>query len=231
MKKNYSKLEEITVKSQAELDDIPEDFEGIIYIEFGDYCNRAVVSKRYRGSVEARGNSSVVAWENSSVNGNGNAQITDRQVNGRIKLSGNARTVCDPKTIEEYCSCYDIEHTKKKGKFYKAVHKNNGKYWSDWDRKFEYVIGKKAKANSLTTDPTEDCGYGIHISHKAWAIDYGHSWSDFAILEVEADLNGIIIPKYGTGKIRCAEVKVLREVPLEECGLYGKILAKRRAAK
>ena len=64
--KDYSRLEEITVKSQEELDEIPTDFQGRIYIEFGTWFKRAIVSKRYPFRVVARGNSSVVAWGNSA---------------------------------------------------------------------------------------------------------------------------------------------------------------------
>ena len=39
--KDYSELTEIIVKSQAELDDIPVDFKGRIYIEFGTIYTRA----------------------------------------------------------------------------------------------------------------------------------------------------------------------------------------------
>ena len=245
MKVDYSKLEEITVKSQEELDMIPEDFGGRIYIEFGKPWNRAVVRKRYRRSVVARGNSSVVArgnssvvawgnssveaWENSSVVAWENVQVVDRLRGGRIEITGNARIVCMPKTIEEYCSFYGIEHDKKKGKFFKCVHKKeNGSYVSNNDSSFAYVIGEKVAADYLDKDTSEDCGHGIHIAYLQWVIDYGRNWNDLAILEVEADLDSIVLPEGCPGKVRCAEVKVLREVPLEECGLYGKILAKRR---
>lgn len=244
---DYSKLEEITVKSQDELDAIPDDFAGRIYIEFGDYWNKAIVRKRYRqrvvasenssvealgnSSVEAWGNSSVVAWENSSVVANANAQVVDRLCGGRIEITGNARIVYMPKTIEEYCAFYGIEHNKRKGKFFKAVRKTDDKYFSDRDSDFEYVIGQKVVADGLDADVTEDCGQGIHIAHKAWCLDYGRSWDDLAILEVEAALSSIVLPNGCSGKVRCKEVKVLREVPLEECGVYGKILAKDRKAK
>ena len=133
-----------------------------------------------------------------------------------------------PKTIEEYCSFYRIKHDKKKGKFFKAVRKtDDGKYISDRDNDFEYKIGYKAKADSLDTDVIEDCGHGIHIAHLGWCLDYGRDWRNLAILEVEADLDKIIVPKGCPGKIRCLEVHVIREVPLEKCGVYGKILAKR----
>ena len=321
---DYSELNEITVKSQNELDAIPLDFKGIIYIQFGTYYTPAFVRNKYhrtvvarrnssvvawenssvaafgnssvearenssvvawenssvvaRGnsSVEARGNSSVVAmenssvaafgnssvvarenssvearenssvvawgnssvvamenssvvaWENSSVVADGNTQIVDRLRGGKIEITGNARIVYMPKTIDEYCSFYGIKRTKKKGKFFKAVRKSDtGEYFSDKDWDFLYVIGKKAKADFLTEDTREDCGHGIHIAHLNWCLDYGKNWNNLAILEVEAYLDKIIVPDGCIGKVRCLEVKVLREVPLEECGIYGKMIANR----
>ena len=291
---DYSKLEDITVKNQSELDAIPDNFAGRIYIDFGTVWNKAVVRKNYckrvvargnssveawenssveawenssvvaRGnssvvarenssveawenssveawensSVEARGNSSVVArenssveaWENSSVEANGNVQVVDLMRGGRVEITGNARVVYMPKTIEEYCSFYGIKHDKKTGRFFKAVHKKNGVYFSDRDSDFVYVIGKTVAADYLDPDPTDDCSHGIHIAYLAWALDFGCEWDDLAILEVGAELDGIVLPCGCPGKVRCAEVMVLREVPLEECGVYGKILAKRRKA-
>ena len=72
---DYAKILEITVKSQKELDAIPLDFKGRIYIEFGKPWNRAVVNKKYSRSIEARGNSSVVARENSSVEARENSSV------------------------------------------------------------------------------------------------------------------------------------------------------------
>ena len=268
---DYEKLSEITVKNQEELDAIPVDFKGRIYVEFGDCFEPAIVNKKYgrsvvawgNSSVVARGNSSVVArenssveaWENSSVvawgnssvvarenssveargnssvTGQGNTQIVDRLTHGRIEITGNARVVHMPKTIEEYCSFYNIKHDKKKGRFFKCVHKRDGKYFSDQNVCFEYVIGKKSKADYLDDDITEDCGHGIHIAYLEWALNYGRKWKDLAILEVEAKLDSIILPADCPGKVRCLEVDVIREVPLEECGLYGKIIARRIGAK
>ena len=292
--KDYSTLAEITVKTQKELDMIPLDFKGRIYIEFGTKLYPAFVKNNYyyrvvakenssivarenssveawenssvvawgnssivakgnssvvaygnssivawgNSSVEARENSSVEAWENSSVVAKenssvvawGNSQIVDMLNGGRIEITGNARIVYMPKTIEEYCSFYGIKHDKKKGRFFKCVHKNkDGIYYSDNDSDFEYEIGTKAIPDDFDKDKNEDCGHGIHVAYLAWVLDYGRNWNDLAILEVEADLEEIVVPFGSPGKVRCKEVVVLREVPLEECGTYGKILAKRRA--
>lgn len=51
---DYEKLTEITVKSQSELDAIPKDFKGRIYIEFGTHFAPAIVKNKFFFSVEAR---------------------------------------------------------------------------------------------------------------------------------------------------------------------------------
>lgn len=58
---DYENLTEITVKSQKELDMIPLDFKGRIYIAFGDYYKPAIVNNCYKISVVARENSRVEA--------------------------------------------------------------------------------------------------------------------------------------------------------------------------
>ena len=146
---------------------------------------------------------------------------------GRIKISGNARIVHNPKNVHEYMDFYGLPHTKKYGTFYKAVRKADGKYISGYDCNFEYEVGKTAKSEYLDTDVSELCGKGIHVAYLQWVLDFGKNWDDLAILEVKAKLDNVIVP-LNAGKVRVDEVKVIREVPLEECGLYGKILARRK---
>ena len=293
---NYDKLSEIVVKSQAELDDIPESFKGRIYIEFGTWYNKAVVNKKYyyrvvalgnssvvalgnssvearenssvearenssveawgNSSVEARENSSVEAWGNSSVvarenssvvarenssvvarensliDGNGNSQINDCSNNkAKIKIAGNSRIVYNPKNINDFIDFYGIKHTKTKAIFYKAVRKVGDRYLADYDNNFEYVIGEPKKVDYINTNVNETCGQGIHISHLNWALNFGRDWDNLAIIEVETKIDDIVCPVNTDGKVRTSQVKVLREIPLEECGVYGKILAKQRANK
>ena len=309
MKKiNYAELAKITVKSQKELEMIPDDFAGIIFIQFGTCWSPAIVKKSYVGSVvalesshvvargsshvvargsshvvawesshvvawgsshveawesshveawesshvEAWGNSSVVAWESSHVvargsshvvargsshveargsshvEADGNSQITNFQpTEARIQISGNSRIVYNPKTIEEYVSFYGIKHDKKTGHFFKAVRRSeDGTLYSDYNASFRYVVGETAR-EVCDPDVTEECSYGIHISHLDWALGFGSDWSNLAIIEVETDLDKVVVPFAGNGKVRTSEVKVLREVPLEECGVFGQILARR----
>ncbi len=158
----------------------------------------------------------------------GNVQVVDCLQGAKIKISGNARIVYNPKSLHEFMDFYGIKHTKTKATFYKAVHKSDDKYIADYDRNFVYSIGKFVKVEDLDRDAEEDCGRGIHISTQNFALSFGQDWKDLAIIEVEAKIDEIVLPKNSNGKVRTSKVKVLREVPLEECGLYGKILAKRR---
>ena len=332
---DYTKLSEITVKTQAELDAIPDDFKGRIYIEGGTPLAKIYVKKKYycrvvarenssvvaweNSSVEARGNSSVEAWENSSVEARGNSsveargnssvvardnssvvarenssvvawenssvearenssveawenssveawgnssvvargnssvvarenssveardnssvvananvQVVDMLQGAKIKISGNARIVYMPKNIFEFMDFYNIKHTKTKATFYKAVNKfEDGTYHSNYDNEFTYKIGKYA-TEQCDTDVNENCGRGLHISHLNWALNFGYNWNTLAILEVETKISDIILPNGSDGKVRTGKLKVIREVPLEECGLLGKILARRKGGQ
>lgn len=230
-------MNEITVTSQQQLDELPHDYHGRIYIKFGTPYDKAVVRRKYdfasveaweNSSVVARENSSVVAWENSSVEAWENSQINQKSDASKIKTSGNARIVHDPRTIGEYVDFYGIENSDGKAKLFKAVRKRDGVYRSDWDADFVYTIGEFVVADGFCTDPNKDCGRGIHMAYLDWRLAYGSFWTDLAILEVEADMSTVVVPKCGSGKVRAPSCKVIREVPLEECGLYGKALAKRR---
>ena len=191
--------------------------------------NSSVVA-RGNSSVEARGNSSVVARENSSVVARGNSQIVDAARNNNLEFNGNARIVYNPPNIDEYIDFYGLDATDTTVKMYKAVHFYYGAYHADYDCKFIYTIGDIVTPdNGFTNSVLSSCGAGIHLAHKAWAISYGANWSDLAILECECEKSDVLVPLYGDGKVRARKAKVLREVPLEECGLYGKIIAKRRA--
>ena len=228
------KQSKVVVKTQDELDLIPEDYKGQIYIEGGVWYNKIKVGKRYycrviaRGnsSVEARGNSSVVAWENSSVEANANAQVVDCLQGAKIKISGNARIVYNPKNIYEFMDFYGVKHTKTKATFYKAVHKKGGEYISDYNRCYKYEIGK-THTEFCDSQDWLTCRRGLHIAHLDWALRFGSDWEDIAILEVETKISDIVMPIRTDGKVRTSELKVIREVPLEDCGVYGKIIARR----
>ena len=208
-------MKEIIVNTQKDLDLIPEDFDGIISIRGKNIW----VKKRYK-------NSSVVARENSSVEAWGNVQVVNRSQKSKIKISGNARIVYNPRNIFEFLDFYGIKHTKTKATFYKAVHNKGNRYISDYKSSFVYEVGKSFKEECDTSRENE-CSKGLHIAYLEWALRFGQGWKDLAILEVESKISDIVMPTDTDGKVRTCKLKVLREIPLEECGLYGKILSRR----
>ena len=270
-------MNEIIVKTQEELDNVPMDYHGRIIIKFGTWLNPAILRKSYdnasavlqgnaraelwdnaraelwdnasavlrgnasaelrgnasavlRGNASAvlRGNASAVLRGNSRAEASGNAQIVDVYRSGRASISGNARVVYLPQSLEEFISHYGI---KGDGEItlYKAVHKHNEQYFSDYDDEFEYRIGETAVPdNGFDDDAHEKCGAGINMAPLHWCLDYGRGWDDLAILEMTALREDVVVPMDTDGKVRARKAKVVREVPLSECGIYGEVLAKRR---
>jgi hypothetical protein len=131
-----------------------------------------------------------------------------------------------PKSVHEFLDYYGIKHTKTTATLYKAVRKVDAKYVSDHSSSFEYVIGE-TKTEECCQNTTVECSYGIHISHLDWALNYGRDWTNIAIIECSVKISDIVVPINSDGKVRASKVKVVREVPLAECGLYGEILAER----
>ena len=180
-------------------------------------------------SVEAYGNSFIKAYDNSSIIAYENVQVSDKQTGeGNIQLLGNARKVCTPKNIEEFMDYYNIKHNNTTATFYKAVHKQDNEYVSDYNINFKYKIGKLITEPNCSTDICNSCGSGIHISHLNWALNFGRTWENLAILELEVKIKDIVTPINSDGKVRASKVKVIREVPLLECGIYGKMWLKRK---
>ena len=187
------------------------------------------VTAMNNSSIIAYGSSSVTAFENSSIIAYENVQVVVKQTwEGNIQLLGNARKVCTPKNIEEFMDSYDIKHNNTTATFYKAVHKQDDEYVSNYDTNFKYEIGKLITEPNCSTDIYDKCGSGIHISHLKWALDFGRTWRNLAILELEVEIKDIVMPINSDGKVRTSKAKVIREVPLLECGVYGKVLAKKR---
>ena len=193
-------------------------------------CDSSSVTAYGNSSVTAYGNSSVTARDSSSVTAYGNSQIVNVARNNNIKVSGNARIVYNPSNIDEYIDFHGLDANGTTVKLYKAVHFYNGAYHADYDSSFIYTIDETVTPNNGFTDSVlSNCGAGIHLAHKEWAVGYGTYWPDLAILECECEKSDVLVPLYGDGEVRARKAKVLREVPLEECGALGKIIAKRRA--
>ena len=147
---------------------------------------------------------------------------------GKIEKHDRSRIINPTKDINTFMLYHGIKHTKTRSIWYKAVHRIDKHYVSDYDSSFTYEIGQEKTVLDCDADPKKDCGQGIHISPIQWAVKYGQSWENLSILEVEVKTDDIVLPRNSEGKVRVKKVKVLSEVPFEECGIYGKILAKRR---
>ena len=174
-------------------------------------------------------NASAVLYGNASATGSGNAQIVDAARKGNVKISGNARVVYNPLSIDEYIDFHGLESTESTVRLFKAVHFNGEKYYADADPDFVYAIGNMAvPTNDFDDNVNKTCGAGINLAHKVWALNYGYGWKDLAILELECEKADVLVPLMSGGKVRARKAKVIRDVPLEECGLYGKMLAKQR---
>ena len=242
-KLDYSKLNEVIVHTQEELDNIPLDYEGKIiiddtndvWLQLNNKYNKWVIARnsarvyaRNSAMVDAYDSAMVYARNSAMVYAYGNVQVLnnlDDYKTDTITLKGNSRIVYLPKCIEYFMNYHRLKHTKTKAIFYKAVHKIGDKYVRDWDKNFIYTIGKTI-SQACNQDVEEDCGEGIHISTLPFALDFGSSWNDIAILECETKIEDIVFPNETTGKVRTSKVKVLREVPLNECGVRGEMLAR-----
>jgi hypothetical protein len=117
---------------------------------------------------------------------------------------------------DSYKRVYPFEIKDDKAILYKAVRKTkDGKFVADYDPKFEYKIGE-TKTEKCDQSTDKSCSYGIHISHKMWALRFGANWDNMALLEFEVPIDKIVVAADCDGKIRSSEVFCVREVPKEE---------------
>jgi hypothetical protein len=121
----------------------------------------------------------------------------------------------EPRTFVAYQNLFPVEVKKTKAILYKAVHKIDGKYIADYDKKTEYVVGKKTTGD-ISSQTDDSCSVGLHVSHKKWAITFGAGWNDCAVLECEVPISKIVVAKDTDGKCRTSELKVIRELPESE---------------
>ncbi len=188
----------------------------------------ATVEAWGNATVEAYGNATVEAWGNAQIGACANVQVVRGSLSAKIAVKGNARVVTMPDTPEAYCDFYGVTVEDGRAILYKAVRDNLSSFHNPC---FVYAVGE---TKTHDCDPSQEvvCGMGMHVAHKDWALLFGElGGGDFRVLEVAVPLDKIVVPFNTDGKVRCSELTVLREVPLEECGVYGKILAKRMAEK
>lgn len=129
-------------------------------------------------------------------------------------------------TAKEFIKHFHVTTNENKAILYKYVYKVDGEYFSYYDQNFKYRIGEVI-TEECDTDVVLCCTKGIHIASKKWVLnvltaDISYFKYPITILEVEVDIDKIVVPLGTTGKVRTSEVKVLRELPIEELGLCGK---------
>jgi len=117
--------------------------------------------------------------------------------------------------FDMYKKLYPVEVKWNKAILYKAVHKIDWRYISDYDKNFEYKIGETIKWE-IDRNQNNSCSVWLHISHLKRAIDFGRVWEDKAILECEVPIKDIVVSKDCDWKVRTSQLKVLRELPKEE---------------
>jgi hypothetical protein len=184
------------------------------------------VVARDNSSVEAWDNSSVVARDNSSVAGQGNTQICQYSDTAKIQTIGNSRIVWPPRTVKEYCDFYGVKVQDGHAVLYKALYKSDDKYISPYNNNFTYEVNE-IKTYECDSRTERDYSFGLHVAHMPWCIDLGRDWDNLAILECIVPLDCIVLPKNTNGKVRTSKLTVVREVPPNEWGIYGKVFAKR----
>jgi len=118
-------------------------------------------------------------------------------------------------TFKSFQETYPFQVKDNKAILYKAVRKIDGKYLADYDKKFEYKIGETQK-EECSPNTKQSCDRGIHVSHKMWALRFGASWDNMALLEFEVPIENIVVALDCDGKVRTNECFCVREIPKEE---------------
>ena len=168
-----------------------------------------------------RGEAMVSAYGNNKIKASGYNIIRTVKSNRKnliIVMNKKSHLIIVPDlkpTFVDFKKRFPVQIKGKNAILYKAVHKVNGRYFSDNTTNFEYKIGeiKKHKNNKSKEN---SCSFGLHIAEKRWALTYGKNWEDMALLECRVPTNKIVVAKDCDGKVRTSELRVLREVPKEE---------------
>ena len=220
--KNKEVYVDINVYSQSDLNNIINDFNGVINIYGGDRYDPIIVNRSWE-------NASVVARGNASVELNGYAQARICSESVKYKTEGKSRIILPLENIDDYINYFGVKDVGDSVIMYKAVHKCGDTYFANRRPDFIYKIGETATEKGIDRNVYHDCGAGLHVSTLDWALRFGDTFENLAIIECEVPKDQIVVYKFSDGKIRTSELKVLREVPLNECGVYGKILARKMA--
>lgn len=130
-----------------------------------------------------------------------------------------------PRNAHEFINYYDIKHNEKTAIFYKAVRKIDGKLRDYYGSDYIYEVGEYKSGEEMYISNLNGALNWVNQSNP---LNYISRFDDFVIIEVETNIYDISLHVKFYGTATTSKLKVLREVPLEECGVYGKILAVRR---
>ena len=201
--------------------------DGHVFVRTRDAASAKVtgyvsVKAEGRSNITAYGNTSIVAYDESSIKAEGPVQIIVGYKFVKLDVDDKVSVVLAYDTPEEYCNFYGVKVRDGKAILYKAV---DSSYRSFYDPNFKYTIGAEI---TEVCDESRDvvCSTGLHVSPLEWALEFGNSGKkiDFKILECSVPLSKIIVPKGTDGKVRTSQLVVLREVPREEWGIFGKVI-------
>lgn len=207
-----------------------EDSSAFVY----NYCrviahDHSMVECRDACNIDAYDNSFIWLGDDCFANLFNNSYVKICSDNVKYKINNQAKIIDLYDTIDDYLKSYNVKDNGDTLILYKAVCHKNGRYFSNFDRKFEYVIGEKAYENNINLSTKEVCGKGLHIAPLDWVLPGCMVYyNDWAILECEVPKDKIVLPRFTDGKVRTSELTVLREVPLEECGTMGKMMLRKR---
>lgn len=197
---------------------------------FVEAWDNSFVKTRDNSFVEARDSSSVIVWDNSSVELSGCSQvrIMSNAANCKVLDNSDARIIHLFETVEDYAGFYNVQQDDESLIMYKAVHEcDENKFIGDNDDSVVYVIGEKAaKEADLYTE--ENCNAGLYVSTLDLAVCLGVYWDDLAIIECKVPKDKIVVPNFSEGGVRTSELTVIREVPLRDCGVRGRLFAQMR---
>lgn len=98
---------------------------------------------------------------------------------------------------------------------------------SNYDKKMKFKIGEW-KETELDRDSDKVAVKGLHVASLEFAQNFGSSWDDVAILEVETNIHDVVVPD-AKDQVRTSRFRVIREVPFEEMGEWGERHLKRAA--
>lgn len=123
----------------------------------------------------------------------------------------------DIKEMPENHNLLDTDTYFKENKFYKFVKKNDeGRYFSFYDKDFEYVIGEEAVANTNKSNSSYGDHAGkLHLNEKRDINSSTYRNSDRAVL-IELGVKSEDFIDANEGHIRVKKATVIREVPENE---------------